>query len=46
MAEYESWNEDRARDIIAAVAVKEGAALPILHALQRVSAAFRSTPNR
>jgi formate dehydrogenase subunit gamma len=36
MAEYESWNEDRARDVIAAVAVEEGRALPILHALQEV----------
>nr|WP_294529414.1 formate dehydrogenase subunit gamma [uncultured Rhodopila sp.] len=36
MADRESWNEDRARGVIAAVAVKEGAALPILHALQHV----------
>ena len=36
MAECESWNEDRARGVIAAVAVKEGATLPVLHALQAV----------
>ncbi len=34
MATYEPWNEDRAAEIIAAKAGIEGAALPILHALQ------------
>ncbi|MDR3530843.1 MAG: formate dehydrogenase subunit gamma [Rhodopila sp.] len=34
MAEYEPWNEDRAKDIIAAHTGMEGSALPILHALQ------------
>jgi formate dehydrogenase subunit gamma len=34
MANYEAWNEDRARDIIAGFAGTEGASLPILHALQ------------
>jgi formate dehydrogenase subunit gamma len=36
MANYEPWNEDRARDIIAERAAIEGASLPILHALQAV----------
>jgi formate dehydrogenase subunit gamma len=36
MADYEPWNEDRARDVIAGHAAMEGAALPILHALQGV----------
>ena len=36
LAAYEPWNEDRASEIIAAEAGKEGAALPILHALQHV----------
>jgi formate dehydrogenase subunit gamma len=36
MADYEPWNGDRARDIIAGHAGIEGAALPILHALQGV----------
>ena len=34
MAEYEPWNDDRARAIIAGFAGIEGASLPILHALQ------------
>ena len=34
MAVYEPWNEDRAAEIIAAKTCLEGAALPILHALQ------------
>jgi formate dehydrogenase subunit gamma len=34
MAHYEPWNEDRASEIIAALAGTEGASLPILHALQ------------
>lgn len=34
MAEFEPWNRDRAAGIIAAKAGCEGAALPILHALQ------------
>jgi formate dehydrogenase subunit gamma len=34
MADYEPWNEDRARDIIARFAATEGASLPILHELQ------------
>ena len=34
MAVYEPWNEERAEAIIAAEASREGAALPILHALQ------------
>lgn len=34
MAEYEPWNQDRAHDIISAMADAEGASLPILHALQ------------
>jgi formate dehydrogenase subunit gamma len=33
---YEAWNEDRAAEIIADHAGREGAALPILHALQHV----------
>ena len=36
MAAYEPWNEQRAADIIAAELGREGAALPILHALQGV----------
>jgi formate dehydrogenase subunit gamma len=36
MAAFEPWNTDRARDIVAAHASKEGAALPLLHALQGV----------
>jgi formate dehydrogenase subunit gamma len=35
MAAYEPWHEDQARDIIAGFAGIEGAALPILHALQK-----------
>jgi formate dehydrogenase subunit gamma len=31
---YEHWNEDRAAEIIAAEVGREGATLPILHALQ------------
>lgn len=34
MADHQSWNQDRAAAIIAAEAGREGAALPILHALQ------------
>jgi len=34
LAEDELWNRQRAADIIAAEAGREGAALPILHALQ------------
>lgn len=34
MADHEPWNQDRAAAIIAAEAGREGAALPILHALQ------------
>jgi formate dehydrogenase subunit gamma len=34
MANYEPWSEDRARDVIAGHARIEGAALPVLHALQ------------
>jgi formate dehydrogenase subunit gamma len=41
MADYEPWNADRARDIIAGLASTEGAALPVLHALQ---AAFGCVP--
>jgi formate dehydrogenase subunit gamma len=41
MADYEPWNEDRARDIIADFAGIEGASLPILHAMQ---AAFGCIP--
>ncbi len=33
---YEAWEEQRARDIIAAQAGEAGATLPILHALQEV----------
>jgi formate dehydrogenase subunit gamma len=36
MAAFEPWDTDRARDIIAAHASKEGAALPVLHGLQGV----------
>jgi formate dehydrogenase subunit gamma len=36
MPEFESWNEDQARETIAAHAGNEGAALPLLHALQNV----------
>jgi len=36
MAGYEPWNEDQARDVIAGFAATEGAALPVLHALQGV----------
>ncbi|HET6305881.1 MAG TPA: formate dehydrogenase subunit gamma [Rhodopila sp.] len=36
MAEFEPWNDDRARGIIAGFAGIEGASLPILHALQAV----------
>jgi formate dehydrogenase subunit gamma len=36
MADYEPWNRDRADAIIAANRGMEGAALPILHALQAV----------
>ncbi len=36
MAVYEPWNEARAAEIIASQAGLEGAALPILHALQHV----------
>jgi formate dehydrogenase subunit gamma len=41
MAIYAAWNEDRAREIIAGFLGTEGAALPILHALQ---AAFGCVP--
>jgi formate dehydrogenase subunit gamma len=41
MADYEPWNADRARDIIAGFASVEGASLPVLHALQ---AAFGCVP--
>ncbi len=41
MAVYEPWNEQRAADIIAAETQREGATLPILHALQ---AAFGCVP--
>jgi formate dehydrogenase subunit gamma len=34
MANFEPWNDDRAREIIAGFAETEGASLPILHALQ------------
>ncbi|MBM1171511.1 formate dehydrogenase subunit gamma [Microvirga arabica] len=34
MTTYIQWNNDRAREIIAAHALFDGAALPILHALQ------------
>ena len=36
MANYEPWNEDRARYVIAGHATIEGAGLPVLHALQEV----------
>ncbi|HEX3574500.1 MAG TPA: formate dehydrogenase subunit gamma [Rhodopila sp.] len=36
MADYEPWNADRAGQIITAHAGAEGAALPVLHALQAV----------
>ena len=36
MAVFEPWNDDRAREIIAGHAAMEGAALPMLHALQHV----------
>ena len=36
MAVFEPWNDDRAREIIAGHAAREGAALPIFHALQHV----------
>ena len=35
MAEYEPWAESRAAEIIAAYAGREGATLPILHAMQQ-----------
>jgi formate dehydrogenase subunit gamma len=41
LADFEPWNEDRAREIIAGFAGIEGASLPILHALQ---AAFGCVP--
>jgi formate dehydrogenase subunit gamma len=41
LPDYEPWNEDRARDIIAGFTGVEGAALPVLHALQ---AAFGCVP--
>lgn len=34
MADHEPWNEQRAREIIGAHVEREGATLPILHALQ------------
>jgi len=34
MATYEAWNESRAAEIIADTSRQDGAALPILHALQ------------
>ena len=36
MADYEPWNADHARTIIASYMETEGASLPILHELQRV----------
>jgi formate dehydrogenase subunit gamma len=36
MPVYEAWDEARARGIIAGLAALEGAALPMLHALQHV----------
>lgn len=36
MADYESWDDDRARGVIASHAGRDGATLPILHALQGV----------
>ena len=41
MANYEPWSEDRAREVIADHVNIEGAALPLLHALQ---AAFGCVP--
>jgi formate dehydrogenase subunit gamma len=41
LAEHEAWNEDRARDIIAAFIGVDGPTLPVLHALQ---AAFGFVP--
>jgi formate dehydrogenase subunit gamma len=41
LADYEPWNEDQARGIIARFSEQEGALLPILHALQ---AAFGCVP--
>jgi formate dehydrogenase subunit gamma len=41
LAEYEPWNQDRAVAVIAGLAGLDGAALPILHALQ---AAFGCVP--
>jgi formate dehydrogenase subunit gamma len=41
LASYEAWNEARGAEIIAAFAGREGATLPILHALQ---AAFGCVP--
>jgi formate dehydrogenase subunit gamma len=35
MSRFERWNKDRAQEIIAQHAAQEGAALPILHALQK-----------
>lgn len=34
MSRFERWNKDRAREIIAQYASQDGAALPLLHALQ------------
>jgi formate dehydrogenase subunit gamma len=34
MTSYEPWNEARGHEVITANAVREGAALPVLHALQ------------
>lgn len=42
MAQYEPWSEERAAQIIAQEKHREGAALPILHALQ---AAFGHVPS-
>jgi formate dehydrogenase subunit gamma len=36
MADYEPWNEERARGVIAGFAGSEGACLPILHELRAV----------
>ena len=41
VADYEPWSEARGAEIIAAHAGQDGAALPILHALQ---AAFGCVP--
>ena len=46
MADFEAWDEERARGIIAVHASTPGATLPILHALQDFSAAFRLWPSR